>query len=249
MEISERHLHRAVREVDDQHREGMETLADDIAELHSGEGKRLMETSRRHFVQGVGLSGVTLAIAGTSIPLSSLWSAAYGQDDPDQSLAKFAESVELAAVATYELVAKTGKITSPAVLSAAKTFSFHHQAHAQAFGQLGGDVPQAKPNPRLLAAITPKVMDPAASQSSLVTLAFGLENSAASTYLFAIGALQTTQALKATASILPVESQHAVVLGLILGMQAGNDHSTFIPAFLSADAKVDPGQYPIVTGT
>ena len=51
MEISEQELMLAVRDVDDMHRGGMETMADDIAELHSGEGRTLMEPSRRRFLQ------------------------------------------------------------------------------------------------------------------------------------------------------------------------------------------------------
>lgn len=254
MEISERALRRMVSDVDDAHRQGLETMAEDIAELHSGEGKRLMGSSRRRFMRGLGAGGVTLAIGGASLPLSSLWSSAHGQAGSDQTvsdqgLAKFAESLELAAVATYQLVAMTGKLTTPAVLSAAKTFASHHQAHAAAFGQFGGDTQQSRPNPRLVEAIAPKVMDPAATQTSLVTIAFGLENSAAATYLFAIGALQSPQALRVTASILPVECQHAVVLGSVLGMPVGNDQGPFMPAFLDANAKVDPNQYPIAPGT
>ena len=42
METSERELRAMVRAVDEAHREGMATVADDIAELHHGEGSRIM---------------------------------------------------------------------------------------------------------------------------------------------------------------------------------------------------------------
>ena len=44
-----------------------------------------------------------------------------------------------------------------------------------------------------------------------------VENVAAATYLSGIGAIQNNQALKAAASIHPVEMQHAAVLNFVLG--------------------------------
>ncbi|MDQ6796717.1 MAG: ferritin-like domain-containing protein [Actinomycetota bacterium] len=247
MEISERELHRMVRAVDELNSEGMETMSDDIAELHSGEGKRLMEPSRRRFLRGVGLGGVSLAIGGSMIPLASLWSPAFAQANPDKSVAAFAESVELAAVAAYGAAAKTGKVTG-AALTIAKTFAFHHQAHAQAFGSFAGDNSKAQPNPKLTQSLT-TMIDSAADQTAILTIAYGLENAAAATYLAAIGALSDATALKTTASILPVESQHAVVLGHMLGLSPGDDGGAYIPAFITTNAAVQSSQYPIAPGT
>jgi hypothetical protein len=247
MEISEREVHQMVRDVDVLNREGMETMSAEIAELHSGEGKRLMEGSRRRFIHGVGLGGVTLAIGGALIPLASLWSPAYAQASSDRSLAAFAESVELAAVAAYGAAAKTGKVTG-AALTITKTFAFHHQAHAQAFGSFAGDASRAQPNPKLTQNVT-TMIDNAADVTAILTIAYGLENAAAATYLAAIGALSDATALKTTASILPVESQHAVVLGHVLGLSSGDDTGTYIPAFITTDAAVQPSQYPIASST
>lgn len=247
MEISERELQRLMRDVDELNREGMETMSEDIAELHSGEGRRLMEPSRRRFMHGAGLGGLTLAIGGAMIPLASLWSPAYAQVSSDKSIAAFAESVELAAVAAYGAAAKTGKITG-AALTLAKTFAFHHQAHAGAFGSFAGDGSKAQPNPKLAQSVA-TMIDNAADQTAILTIAFGLENAAAATYLVAIGALSDATALRTTASILPVESQHAVVLGHVLGLTPGDDSGTYIPAFLNTNAAVEPGQFPIASST
>lgn len=247
MEISERALRQMVRDVDELNREGMETMAEDIAELHSGEGKRLMETSRRRFMGGVGLGGVTLAIGGATIPVASLWSPAYAQASSDKSIAAFAESVELAAVSAYGAAAKTGKVTG-AALTIAKTFSFHHQAHAQAFGSFAGDTGKAQPNPKLTQSLATMIQS-AADQTAILTIAYGLENAAAATYLVAIGALSDATALRTTASILPVESQHAVVLGQVLGLSPGDDTGTYIPAFITTAAAVDSSQFPIASST
>jgi hypothetical protein len=63
-------------------------------------------------------------------------------------------------------------------------------------------------------------------------------------------------ALQLTASVLPVESQHAVVLGQVLGIApftavagstdpyAGNG---YVPYFVSQDQKIDPVAYPVAT--
>ena len=74
-------------------------------------------------------------------------------------------------------------------------------------------------------------------------LANGLENAAAATYLFALGALTSKAALQLTASILPVESQHAVVLGTVLG-KAPTD-KTYLPSFQTQDGAVTPDEFPI----
>lgn len=247
MEISERELNQMVRAVDELNSAGMETMSGDIAELHSGEGKRLMEPSRRRFMHGVGLGAVTLAIGGATIPLAGLWSPAYAQANSDKSIAAFAESVELAAVAAYGAAAKTGKVTGGG-LTIVKTFAFHHQAHAQAFGGFAGDTPKAQPNPKLTQTIGTMIQN-AADQTAILTIAYGLENAAAATYLAAIGALSDAAALKTTASILPVESQHAVVLGHVLGLSPGDDNGTYIPAFITTNAAIQSTQYPIVSGT
>jgi len=247
MEITERELHRMVRDADDLNRAGMETMADDIAELHGGEGRHVMGASRRHFVEGIGGTAVALAIGGSLIPLSSLWSSAWAETGTDKSIAQFAESVELAAVMAYTAAAATGKVTGTA-LTLAKTFSNHHRLHANAFGSYAGDATTARPNPGLAAAIGPRITA-AADQSALVKILYDLENSAAATYLVAIGALGDPAALKVTASILPVESQHAVVLGNFLGMQPGENSGTYIPAFLTKTAAVNPSQSPIAAGS
>ncbi|MGI8751599.1 MAG: ferritin-like domain-containing protein [Acidimicrobiales bacterium] len=246
MEISERELHRMVAAVDELNREGMATMSADIAELHSGEGKRLMEPSRRRFLRGAGLGGVTLAIGGAMIPLASLWNPAYAQANSDKSIAAFAQSVELAAVMAYGTAAKTGKVTG-AALTIAKTFAFHHQAHADAFGKFAGNTPKALANPKLAQNVDTMINN-AADQPAILTIAYGLENAAAATYLAAIGALGDPAALQATASILPVESQHAVVLGHMLGLSTGEDTGTYIPAFITTAAAVSSSQFPIASG-
>ena len=239
MEISEREVRAMVRAVDEQHREGMATMAADIAELHEGEGARLMGPTRHQLTRGVGLGGAAIALGAAMVPLSQLFSPAYAQSG-DAGLAAFAESVELAAVEAYKAAAASGKVTTPAVLDAATTFAGHHTEHAAAFGAAAGSAATKKPNAKLLETVAPQ-LGAAADEAAILEIAFGLENAAASTYLFALGALTSNEALQLTASILPVESQHAVVLGSVLGKPV----TDYLPGFETVDAAVDPAKYPI----
>jgi Ferritin-like domain len=243
MEISEAELARMTQEVGDLHREGMETMASDIAELHAGEGRRIMGHSRRTFVKGAGMGGVALAIGSAAVPLSSLWSSAYAATSSDVAIAKFAASVELAAVAAYAAAAKTGKVTGQG-LKTAEAFAMQHQDHANAFSGFAGDTATAVANPKLVAAIGGEITM-AASATAIVKIAYSLENAAAATYLYAIGALTETAALALTATILPIESQHATIWGTTLGMSLNE----IIPPFLKTTGYVNPAAYPITPGT
>jgi rubrerythrin len=243
MEITEHQLNQMTKEVEDLHREGMETMAQDIAELHSGEGRELMEPARHNFARGVGMGGVALAIGALSIPIASLWNAAYAASSTDIAIAKFAESVELAAVAAYTVAAGTGKVTG-AGLTTAKSFAAQHADHAKAFGAFAGDSSKAVANPKLVAALGPEIKK-AATATDIVKIAYTVENAAAETYLYAIGALSNKSALALTATILPVESQHAAVWANVLGMSL----SEYIPPFLQDTGALKPTAYPIKSGT
>src|SRR6185312_15378189 len=106
MEISEQELRRLVRDVDDQHRAGMETLHDELAAMHaSGSAPAAKDpdpaggTSRRRFLGRAALGGVTLAIGTAVVPLVDLLDAAPAAAadavPTDPQLVAFAEGVEL----------------------------------------------------------------------------------------------------------------------------------------------------------
>lgn len=240
MEISELELRRMVDDVDEQHQDGMNEMAGNIAELHHGEGRRAMASSRRRFLRGAGLGGLALSVGPALLPVSRLWSPAFAQESGDAGIAAFAESVELAAVQAYMAAANSGKVTTPAVADAATTFAGHHQEHAGAFGGAAGDAATGEPNPGLLEEVGGQ-LESAADENAVLEVAYSLENAAAATYLFALGALESTEALQLTASILPVESQHAVVLGTILGKPP----TEYVPSFETQDAAVKPDAFPI----
>src|SRR5690348_2895864 len=89
MEISEQELRRLVRDVDDQHRAGMETLEDELAAIHASgssqsassgsetpDGEIDTGSSRRRFLSRAALGGLTLAIGSATVPFVDLLDAA-----------------------------------------------------------------------------------------------------------------------------------------------------------------------------
>ena len=83
----------------------------------------------------------------------------------------------------------------------------------------------------------------AKNEKDVVKLAYDTENAAAATYMFALGALQSADALKLTASILPIESAHAVVLAGVLGLTATD--TTYLPPFETQKLALSPTAYPL----
>lgn len=233
MEISERHLRQMAGAVDEQHHDGMGSMASDIAELHS-ETRQYRAESGRSFLAKAG----ALAIGGSLLSFRSLMPAGAEEKITDADIAAFAESVELAAVEAYKAAAGSGKLM-PAVVEIGTMFAGHHAEHAKAFASASGGKASGKPNPKLLEAVGGQLKN-ATDQKSILTIAYDLENAAAATYMFALGALQDDRALALTASILPVESQHAVVLGSALGKPP----TEFVPNFESKDKAVDPAKFP-----
>lgn len=239
MEISERHLRQLALDVDEQHRDGMATMATDIAELHA-ETRSFRATDRRSFLRKAGIGAGALTIGGTALSITSLLPAAAQEKElTDGDIAAFAESVELAAVEAYKAAAGSGKL-QPAVVEIGTMFAGHHQEHAGAFAGASGGAAKGKPNAKLLTTVGDQLKG-AADQAAILQIAYDLEEAAAATYLFGLGALKSEAALQLAASILPVESQHAVVIGSALGKPA----TDYVPSFQTSDKAIDPAQFPV----
>ena len=118
MHITTRHFRSLAADVDELHRQGMKTFAEETAEVH-----RSLYRSKR---------------------------SASRLDD--QSIAGYAQSVELAAVAAYSAAAP---VLSAGTLPVAQLFMKHHQQHADAFGAVAGSKAVTAPNKTLIAAVTP----------------------------------------------------------------------------------------------
>ena len=131
----------------------------------------------------------------------------------DQSIAGYAQSIELAAVAAYTAAAP---LLTAATLPVAELFMSHHQQHADAFGAVAGASAVSEPNAALIAAVSPSLAA-LTDEMGALEFAFVLEGQAAYTYAAALTLLQDPAYAAATSTILPIEAQHQVVLGLALG--------------------------------
>ena len=242
MEISERELRSLVSDIDDQHRAAMATFRQDNEDLIFGDLRHETGASRRQFLAGVGLGGAVLSIGSAILPMRKLVGPAFAQAAPsDADIATFAASVEYAAVEAYKAAAASGKVKTKAVLDAATAFAAQHQQHGDAFKAAGTNKSVAA-NKALLETVGGQLTK-AADEKAVVELAYGLENSAAATYLFALGVLQTPAAYEAVASVLPVEAQHAIALGFVLGKPLTDP--SLMPAFEKQDGFVDPAKFPV----
>lgn len=240
MEITTRAFRQMAADVDDQHHEAMATIHEDLREVHLGETGRRLATGRRHFLRTAGLGGAALTIGSTMVPFSRLMPTAWAQDVlSDVDLAAFAESVELAAVAAYGAAIDTGLLDS-AVVDVAELFAEHHEEHAAAFAGVAGDAGTGEANQAVIDVFSPLIGE-ATDQAALLQIAQDLENGAAATYFFSLGVLQDLEAAAAVATILPIESQHAVVLGQALGQ----DLTEYVPTFQGQDGALSPTEYPV----
>lgn len=240
MEITTRALRQLAADVDDQHQAAMGRMDEDLREVHFGEAGRTLAAGRRRFLRNAGLGGVVLAFGSSLVPAGRLLPMAWAQDQlSDEDLAAFAQSLELAAVAAYGATIDTGKLDR-AVADVAQTFQGHHQDHADQFGALAGDAATDEANQGVLDVFGPKIAD-AEDQDALLQIAQDLENGAASTYFFSLGVLADLRAAEAVATVLPIESQHAVVLGQALGQ----DLDQYVPDFQGQDNAVSPTDYPV----
>lgn len=235
MRISSRQLRRNANEVDEQHHEAMRDFRDVVGELHAPSGR-----SRRMFIRDVGIGSAAITMGSAILPVSRLMPAAFAQGElTDTDIAAFAQSVELAAVAAYEAAAGRDLLDA-ATVEVATMFAGHHQDHADAFGAVAGDAAPDTANMAVLDAFGPMIEE-AADAAALLQIAYDLEEGAAATYVFALGALEDPANAAATATILPVEAQHAVVLGQALELDAAD----YLPPFETDERALDPAMYPV----
>jgi hypothetical protein len=155
----------------------------------------------------------------------------------DQTIAAYAQSVELAAVAAYTAAAP---VLSSGTLPVAQLFMTHHQQHADAFGAVAGAKAVSAPNRTLIAAVSP-TLQAIKDEMGALEFAFTLEGQAAYTYAAALTLLQDPAYAAATATILPIEAQHQVVLGLALG----KDVTAVFPTGAFESASLGDGTDPL----
>lgn len=196
----------------------------------AGERRR----SRRDlFIKAAAGAGLLTAAAGGPIFGLMSTTAAQAPRQSDVEVVKFAQSIELAAVAAYRAALQTGLLDSPGT-AALTLFAGHHQEHADSFDQMLGEQKATDPNAQILSVYRAPIQS-ATDQTGILEVALKIEEAMASTYLFGLGQIGIDGA-KLLASILPVESQHATALGTLLRKPAAD----YLPSVLKTDAALHP---------
>jgi hypothetical protein len=208
VEISAKELQALARDVDERHHEAMREFRDQTQDTH----RSIVNAGRRRFLVGTGVGGAALMV-GASLGPSGWLSSASAQGITDEDLAAFAQSVELAAVAAYGMAAAS---LSAATKPVAMLFQMHHQQHADAFGAVAKTKAVKAANAKLVTALTP-ALQAVKDEKGALELAFTLENQAAETYAFGLTVASGSAAIGGMATILPIEAEHAAVLGAALG--------------------------------
>lgn len=162
----------------------------------------------------------------------------------DLTIVVFLQGIELAVIEAYKTLIATGRVT-PAVAETARTFILHHTKHAESLGELAGGAATTTPNARLVAELTP-LLENAADQVELATLAYNLEEKVTATYAEALGTLESWQAAAVASKILPVDSQHAIVWSQVMVPDQADwadEITRWIPNFQSATDAIDIDEY------
>jgi hypothetical protein len=244
--MSMRALRQLTEHVDQQHRDAMSTLPEELGEAHLSEQDPDRVATRRNFVRNLGLGGAAIAFGTMLVPVAGLvpdamaQTSTKGADIPvgDLQLVLFAQGLELAAQAAYQAMAATGKMQGQQ-LESARLFGRHHGEHATALAAL---TPKAQvvisPNAKILALFSPQISG-APDANALMQVAFNIEAGAASTYQLAMGELANWQSATAVATIQPIEAQHAVVWGQALGKPVDQ----WMPAFETDANALSPTTY------
>lgn len=252
LDFSTDELRRATAEIEREHDRSLRPLADALSRLFGTDG--VPAASKADAVLGGLPRRRFLRIGATTIAATAVL-AACGDDDEGPSAAettsttkkgaapgdlttlRTASSLELVAAATYDQAVKSGLVTTPAVVEAARAFLRQHKEHAALFEgltkKLGGQ-PYTEPNPAVTQQLAPRVAG-LKSEQDVLNLALELERAAAATYLASVGTFDDTSLNEAVMSVGGVESRHAAVIAGVLGQPA-------VPgAFATTAGAVAPG--------
>lgn len=238
MSIDQRRLVDLTDEADQLHHESMRTFREDAEEIHFGEPAEQLRESRRSLFVKAGAGGALLTLGAMVGPVSRFMPAALAKTDSESALVMFAASMEFAVVATYQSLIDSGKLSAGSAKTA-RTFQDHHRDHGRAFNAITLQTTE-KPNAKIVAAFKTNVKA-ASAEKGLLAIAYTIEEDLAATYLHSLGVLQDKSNAGVVASILPVESQHAVVLAQVLKKKVGD----YLPPFQNDKQALDPSDYPV----
>lgn len=204
----------------------------------SARGVSRKSSSRRTFIlgaAGLGAAGALLAACGSSSSSKAAvattvppGTGSKGALTGDLAVAAMAASLENLGVYAYKAglaAATAGKLGSvpPAVATFAQTAMSQHQDHAKAWNAAltgAGKAAVTVTDPALTPTVNQK-FGQVTNVTQLAQLALLIENIAAQTYQSAIPVLSSSSAVGVSATIHPVEMQHAAILYYVLGQYPG----------------------------
>ena len=237
-DVSRDELGRATREVQAEHERAIRPLAAALDRLFGTD--EVSSAARSDVVLGGLARRRFLRIGATTVAAAAVLAACGDADGSgseaaettsttekagaagDITVLRTASSLELVAVATYDQAVKSGLLTTPAVVEAAKTFLRQHKDHAAVFESLTkklGGKPYTTANPVVTQQLAPRLAG-LRSERDALTLALELERSAAATYLASVGTFEDLKLNEAVMSVGGVEARHAAVLAGVLGQPA-----------------------------
>lgn len=232
--ISEAELASLTNDLEDRHADTLPQMhqagVDLLEQMHEG-GRGLISRThgRRNFLKGavaVTAGGAVLAACGTAASAQKPAGAPKTSKEAqvDLEVAVLAASLENLAVSTYQAgisAAVAGKLGAvpPAVVTFAKTAMAQHADHAKAWNAIVTTVgyKSVTASDPALTGLVNADLTKVTDVGSLAKLALNLETIAAATYLEALYAVSSKQALSIAASIQPVEMQHVAILNFVLG--------------------------------
>jgi hypothetical protein len=106
-------------------------------------------------------------------------------------------------------------VTTQAVADAAMLFRDHHQAHADALNGVISSAGGDEVTEAVYDALVKPAIDAATDEAAIGMLAFDLESAAARTYVYAAGALSTTELRSTIMTIGGIEARHAAILQMV----------------------------------
>ena len=201
--------------------------------------------TRRGFITKAAAGGALLTAGSLAAPVGRLVPSAFGQEtpevelSPDAEAAAFVAGLELAAVEIYRRAGESALVgnTATQVFGAIQG---HHQTHATILnGIVGEEAPVTEPNAALLEQYG-TIIEDAADEAAILEAVYDLEEAMAATHLEAIGEMEDSGDAGIVATVLPVESQHATLLGNMLDKEP----TDYLIEFLSPQAALDPADYP-----
>lgn len=157
----------------------------------------------------------------------------------DDELLRFVATVELALAQLYDEARLLGHLDAASAL-VAERFAAHHRLHAQSL-EAGASVGVSPANAAVLAEFSPQLRAARTHKATLAVLQ-RVEQAIAATQLVSLETLQYAASAASIAEILPVECQHAVALGTLLG-QPLPELVTTVGAEPTT-AGLDPSKYP-----